>query len=150
MEMKTDTNFIKVIKCIFKLIILFIIGGTIYVSLELLFRGRSHISMFILGGFCFVLIGGINNYISWEMPLILQMIIGAVVITTLEFITGYIVNIKLGLNVWDYSNQPLNIKGQICLLFSFLWMLISLIAIVLDDYLRYWIFKEKKPKYHLF
>lgn len=150
MEMKTDTNFIKVIKCIFKLIILFIIGGTIYVSLELLFRGRSHISMFILGGFCFVLIGGINNYISWEMPLILQMIIGAVVITTLEFITGYIVNIKLGLNVWDYSNQPLNIKGQICLLFSFLWMLISLIAIVLDDYLRYWIFKEKKPKYRLF
>lgn len=150
METKTDKTFIKVIKCILKIIILFIIGGTIYVSLELLFRGRSHISMFILGGLCFVLIGGINNYISWEMPLILQMIIGAVVITTLEFITGYIVNIKLGLNVWDYSNQPFNIMGQICLSFSFLWMLISLIAIVLDDYLRYWIFKEKKPKYHLF
>lgn len=150
METKTDKTFIKVIKCILKLIILFIIGGTIYVSLELLFRGRSHISMFILGGLCFVLIGGINNYISWEMPLILQMIIGAVVITTLEFITGYIVNIKLGLNVWDYSNQPFNIMGQICLSFSFLWLLISLIAIVLDDYLRYWIFKEKKPKYHLF
>ena len=148
--MKTTPNLIKIVKTILKLIILFIIGGTIYVSLELLFRGRSHISMFILGGFCFVLIGGINNYISWEMPLILQMIIGAVVITTLEFITGYIVNIKLGLNVWDYSNQPLNIKGQICLSFSFLWMLISLIAIVLDDYLRYWIFKEKKPKYHIF
>lgn len=148
--MKTTPNLIKIVKTILKLIILFIIGGTIYVSLELLFRGRSHISMFILGGFCFVLIGGINNYISWEMPLILQMIIGAVVITTLEFITGYIVNIKLGLNVWDYSNQPFNIMGQICLSFSFLWMLISLIAIVLDDYLRYWIFKEKKPKYHLF
>ena len=150
METKTDKTFIKAIKCILKIIILFIIGGTIYVSLELLFRGRSHISMFILGGLCFVLIGGINNYISWEMPLILQMIIGVVVITTLEFITGYIVNIKLGLNVWDYSNQPFNIMGQICLSFSFLWMLISLIAIVLDDYLRYWIFKEKKPKYHLF
>lgn len=147
--MKNDT-IKKVIKIVLKLIILFIIGGTIYVSLELLFRGRSHISMFILGGLCFVLIGGINNYISWEMPLILQMIIGAVVITTLEFITGYIVNIRLGLNVWDYSNQPFNIMGQICLLFSFLWLLISLIAIVLDDYLRYWIFKEKKPKYHLF
>ena len=140
----------KCIKTILKLIILFIIGGTIYVSLELLFRGRSHISMFILGGLCFVTVGGINNYISWEMPLILQMLIGAVIITTLEFITGYIVNIKLGLNVWDYSNQPFNIMGQICLSFSFLWTLISLIAIVLDDYLRYWIFKEKKPKYHLF
>ena len=140
----------KCIKTILKLIILFIIGGTIYVSLELLFRGRSHISMFILGGLCFVTVGGINNYISWEMPLILQMLIGAVIITTLEFITGYIVNIKLGLNVWDYSNQPFNIMGQICLSFSFLWMLISLIAIVLDDYLRYWIFKEKKPKYRLF
>lgn len=147
--MKNDT-ITKCIKTILKLIILFIIGGTIYVSLELLFRGRSHISMFILGGLCFVTVGGINNYISWEMPLILQMLIGAVIITTLEFITGYIVNIKLGLNVWDYSNQPFNIMGQICLLFSFLWLLISLIAIVLDDYLRYWIFKEKKPKYHLF
>lgn len=146
--MKNDT-IKKVIKTILKLIILFIIGGTIYVSLELLFRGRSHISMFILGGLCFVTVGGINNYISWEMPLILQMLIGAVIITTLEFITGYIVNIKMGLNVWDYSNQPFNIKGQICLSFSFLWMLLSLIAIVLDDYLRYWLFGEKKPEYHL-
>lgn len=146
--MKNDT-IKKVIKTILKLIILFIIGGTIYVSLELLFRGRSHISMFILGGLCFVTVGGINNYISWEMPLILQMLIGAIIITTLEFITGYIVNIKMGLNVWDYSNQPFNIKGQICLSFSFLWMLLSLIAIVLDDYLRYWLFGEKKPEYHL-
>ena len=146
--MKNDT-IKKVIKTILKLIILFIIGGTIYISLELLFRGRSHISMFILGGLCFVTVGGINNYISWEMPLILQMLIGAVIITTLEFITGYIVNIKMGLNVWNYSNQPFNIKGQICLSFSFLWMLLSLIAIVLDDYLRYWLFGEKKPEYHL-
>ena len=75
--------------------------------------------------------------------------IGAVVVTVLEFITGLVVNVWLGLNVWDYSDMPLNILGQICLPFSIAWIALSAIAIVLDDYLRYWLFKEEKPRYKL-
>lgn len=129
--------------------ILFIIGGLLYILIELSYRGHSHWTMFILGGLCFVLIGGINNYISWDMPIYEQMMIGSVIITMLEFICGCIVNLWLGWDVWDYSNMPCNVLGQICLPFSILWFFISLVAIVADDYIRYWLFDEEKPRYNL-
>lgn len=129
--------------------ILFIIGGLLYILIELGYRGHSHWTMFVLGGLCFVLIGGINNYISWDMPIYEQMMIGSVIITVLEFICGCIVNLWLGWDVWDYSNMPYNVLGQICLPFSILWFFISLVAIVADDYIRYWLFDEEKPRYNL-
>ena len=131
-----------------KILILFLIGGTIYYCTEMLCRGHSHYSMFILGGIDFLLIGAINEYIDWNMKLLHQAIIGSGIITITEFITGYIVNLKLHLEIWDYSNLPLNILGQICLPFSLLWIAVSLLAIILDDYIRYWIFDEEKPHYN--
>lgn len=128
---------------------LFIIGGLIYALIEIIFRGYSHWTMVILGGVCFVLIGLINEHFSWDLELWKQMLISTVIITLGEFITGLIVNVWLGWNVWDYSDMPLNIMGQICLLFSVIWFFLSLVAIVLDDYLRYWLFKEEKPHYKL-
>ena len=81
------------------------------------------------------------------MPFELQCIIGAIVITLGEFIFGYILNIKLGLNIWDYSDMPMNIMGQICLPFTLAWCALSGVCIVLDDYLRYWFYDEEKPVY---
>lgn len=128
---------------------LFVVGGLVYILIELIWRGHTHISMFILGGICFVAIGFINEVFPWSLGLIWQSMIGAVIVTVLEFITGVIVNIWLGLNVWDYSNMPFNLLGQICLPFAFAWIALSAIAIILDDYLRYWIFGEEKPRYKL-
>ena len=45
--------------------------------------------MFLLGGICFVFLGLINEVLSWQMPLWQQMIIGAIGITILEFVTGF-------------------------------------------------------------
>ena len=78
------------------------------------------------------------------------MFIGSTIITVLEFITGCIVNLWLGWNVWDYSNLPLNLLGQICLPFSILWYFISAIGIIIDDYIRYICFDEERPRYKLF
>lgn len=133
-----------------KIFILFLIGGFIYVAIELGFRGHSHWTMFLLGGLCFILIGGLNNYIPWEMSIIKQGIIGALIITSLEFIFGLVLNLYLNLGIWDYSNMPFNILGQICLPFSMAWFFLSLVAIFADDWLRYVLFKEEKPHYHLF
>ena len=130
-----------------KQIILFDVGGLLYVLFELIWRGYSHWTMFLVGGICFVLIGIINEVIPWKMPLVYQMAIGAAIITTVEFISGCIINLWFGQNVWDYSRMPFNILGQVCLPFSFLWFLISAIGIVLDDYLRYWWFGEERPHY---
>lgn len=132
-----------------KHISLFLIGSILYYNLELIYRGYSHVSMFILGGVCFVLIGLINEYLDWETPLWKQQLISVSIITTLELITGIIVNVWLGLDVWDYSHLPLNLLGQICISYSILWFFLSACAIILDDYLRYWIFNEEKPHYKI-
>lgn len=138
---------IDIIQLLYKYFLFFLLGGAIYYCIEIAFRGHSHPSMFILGGLCYILIGCINEYFPWNMPIEIQAILGGVIITILEFITGYIVNIKLGLGVWDYSNLKYNFMGQICLPFSFIWMGISVIAILLDDHVRYKTFGEEKPRY---
>jgi uncharacterized membrane protein len=137
------------IKKLLKNLFLFVVGGDIYLFIEILYRGYSHWSMFLLGGVCFLCLGYINLFLPWETPLPIQMLIGAVIITALEFGTGCIVNLWLGWHVWDYSNVPFNLWGQICLPASVGWYLLSIVGIVLDDYLRYWIFHEEKPRYHI-
>ena len=124
-----------------------IIGGIIYYLLECLWRGYSHWTMFILGGICFIALGLINEILSWDTPLVIQMLIGGTIITVLEFITGCIVNLWLGWNVWDYSDFPYNLLGQISLFSSIGWIGLSLIGIVLDDYIRWKWFGEEKPRY---
>ncbi len=138
----------KTFRLIIKFLILFCFGGITYILVEIGMRGYSHWTMFVLGGICFIVIGGINEIIPWNMPLLLQMIIGGLSITVLEYIAGFIVNIRLGWNIWDYSNLPYNLHGQISLQFSLLWVVISLIAILADDYLRYFLFGEEKPVYN--
>lgn len=123
-------------------------GGCLYVLLELAWRGRSHWTMFLLGGACFVLIGLLNELLPWEMPLVLQGVIGsAAIVTPLEFATGCVVNLWLRWGVWDYSGLPCNLLGQICLPFALLWVPVSIAAVLLDDWLRWRWFGEERPHY---
>ena len=131
---------------------LFAVGGTAYLIIEILwraFRGSAptHWSMFILGGLCFLAVGAINEYLSWETPFWIQAIIGTGVVLILEFVFGCVLNLWLGLGIWDYSDTPFNILGQVCLPFAFAWLFLVAVAIFLDDYLRYWLFGEEKPHY---
>ena len=126
---------------------LFFVGATIYVVIEKIYRGYSHWTMFLLGGICFIALGLINEVIPWNMPLLLQMFIGGVIITVLELITGCVVNLWLGWNVWDYSELPFNLWGQISLFSSIVWVGLSLVGIVLDDFIRWKFFDEEKPHY---
>lgn len=138
------------LKKTYKTFILFCFGGIMYNTLERMARGHTHWTMFIVGGICFYLIGTINEVIPWSMAFWKQCVIGGCIVTAVEFISGCIINIWLGWNVWDYSNMPFNILGQICLPFSLLWCIVSAVAIVWDDYLRYRLFNEEKPVYKLF
>ena len=126
---------------------LFFVGATIYVIIEKLYRGYSHWTMFLLGGICFIALGLINEVIPWDMSLLLQMFIGGAIITVLELITGCVVNLWFGWNVWDYSELPFNLWGQISLFSSIVWVGLSLVGIVLDDFIRWKFFGEEKPHY---
>lgn len=132
-----------------KYIFLLAAGGFMYSIIEILYRGYTHWTMFILGGVCFICLGLINELIPWRTPLWKQMLIGMIIITCLEFITGCIVNLWLGWGTWDYSNMPGNIFGQICPEFTFLWFWVSAAGIVLDDWLRYWLFEGERPHYKI-
>ena len=113
---------------IWKNCLLFYTGGTVYLSLELLYRGRSHGSMFMAGGLCFLLIGHLNR-VEPKLPLPLRALVGAAIVTAVELGAGMLVNRQY--QVWDYRDQPGNFMGQICPLFSALWIPLSLAAAVL-------------------
>lgn len=106
------------------------LGGMIYAGLELLWRGRTHSSMFLLGGLCFVLIGGLGR-VNPALPIPLRALVAAGIVTILELGCGLLVNREYA--VWDYRNLPMNFHGQICLPFTLLWIPISLAAIWLYD-----------------
>ena len=108
-----------------KRFLLFLIGGSAYVGLEWLWRGRSHSSMFFAGGISFLLLGKLNA-IRPRLNLPLRGIVGAGIITMVELAAGLVCNRNYG--VWDYRNLPLNFYGQVCLPFSLLWIPVSLLA----------------------
>ena len=93
---------------------LWAVGGCLYYSFELLFRGFSHWSMFVLGGVCFVFFQVQARMLRWQDPMWRQVLRCAVFVTALEFITGIIVNKWLRLEVWDYTDMPFQILGYAC------------------------------------
>lgn len=109
---------------------LFAIGGSAYVGLELLWRQRSHISMFGAGGLCFLLLGRIGRK---RLSLPVRAAAGAGVITAVELGTGLLVNRDY--RVWDYREVPGNFRGQICPVFTVLWAPLSLTAMELYDWM---------------
>lgn len=108
--------------------VLFYLGGGAYMLMEVGFRGWSHGSMFLAGGSCFLLLGSLEKA-SPRLPLGARMILGSVIITSVELLTGLLVNRQY--QVWDYRGQPWNFHGQICLPFSALWVPVSLGAFAL-------------------
>lgn len=110
--------------------LLMYLGGMAYTGLELLWRGRSHSSMFVLGGICFVVIGSLGRARP-ALPIPLRALAAAGIVTALELGCGLMVNREY--TVWDYRALPLNYHGQICLPFTLLWIPVSLIAIWLYD-----------------
>ena len=50
----------------------------------------------------------------------------AIGVTAIEFCFGVIFNIWLKMDVWDYSEMPLNLLGQICPLYTLLWAVIAI------------------------
>lgn len=69
----------------------------------------------------FKLFGRIKDYTMAK-----KCAVGSAVITSYELFSGIVFNKILKLKVWDYSDRPLNIKGQICPQYSVLWGLLCI------------------------
>ncbi len=111
---------------------LFASGGVGYGLIELLWRGRTHWSMLLAGGLCFVMFAAIAD--KWRhRSLWFKAGLCALGVTAVEFVFGLIFNVWLRKHVWDYSDMPFNVMGQICPLYTLLWGLLALGVIPLAD-----------------
>lgn len=138
-------------KTILKNVVLSVVGGLSYGIIELIYRQKTYYLMILCGAIAIILLDKINDYISWNMDILLQGCIGSLIITGMEFIIGNLYLMGIVPKMWDYSNVWLNYKGIICLPFSLIWILLSICAILLADTINYYVFHELPvPYYKLF
>ncbi len=137
---------------ILKKAIMFLVGYCLYVAIEVTYRSYSFWLMGVVGGIMFLLLDQINNKISWDVDILIQGTIGSLIITFFEYVIG-----ELFLNgvlpvMWDYSNILLNYKGIICLPFSLIWLVLSIIAVIIADAINYYLLDDEEvvPYYKLF
>ncbi len=115
--------------------VIFIFGAINYVAIEILWRGHTHWTMAVAGGLCAMLIYVLNA----ELPnanLLYKCFAGATIITSVELITGLIVNVTLKWDVWDYSQRAFNFLGQICPVYFVYWFLLCIPVVKLFDYFQ--------------
>lgn len=124
---------------------IYLFGAIGYGSLETMWRGYTHWTMLLAGGVCCCLMHLIATRMHerlWK-----KWIMCAFAITAVEFVTGCIVNLRLGWQVWDYSSMRANLMGQICPMFSLIWLLLSIPCVSVMQLLKKYVFVSKKHRH---
>ena len=139
-------------KKLIKNVVLFFVGFCAYITIEWVYRGFSFLQMGCCGGIAIVILDKINNKLSWKVDILLQGLCGAALITFMELVIGELsLHTSVFQKMWDYSNVPLNFDGVICLPFSIVWFILSILAIMLADAINYYVFAELPiPHYYIF
>ncbi len=114
---------------------LFLLGGAGYIVIELLWRGRTHPTMFFAGGLSFLCFSLISEYFK-NKNIFVKAILCSAAVSLIELVFGIVFNIGFGMEIWDYSDRAFNLLGQICPFFSLLWAVLSIFAMPLADYLN--------------
>ena len=136
-------------KRISEYLFLWALGGSIYYTFEMVFRGFSHWSMFVLGGICLVFCAQQGLWTGWSEPFWKQVLWCTIFVTACEFITGIIVNRWMHWEVWDYTDQFMHLFGQLCLPFTIIFSGLCAVGILVSGYLLHWLYGEKKPKFQM-
>lgn len=80
---------------------------------------------FLNGPICPVYGVGVSIVVFFLMPYrdnrILLYILSTILVTLLEGLTGWLMDKIFHHKWWDYTGQPLNIGGYVCLVFSLIW-----------------------------
>lgn len=134
-------------------IVLWTFSGTLFFLFEVIWKlahGNPEAiswTMLVLAAIICIPLDLANEHIPWCMPIWQQAILGGLGITAAELVAGLVLNVWLGLGVWDYSHLPLNLWGQISLVWSMVWVVVAGFGIVFLDWLRYWLYNEIRPHY---
>ncbi len=71
-----------------------------------------------------------------DKHIIYKSLLCALTVTAVELTFGIILNLILKLDVWDYTNIPLNFLGQICLPFTLVWGVLGFVFLPLAEYIN--------------
>ena len=85
---------------------------------------------------------GRDGVYAGHMHYLTVCVIGGLAVTAVELIFGAVVNLWLKWNVWDYSDVPMNLWGQICLPFSLLWVALMVAVMNLEKQIRFKMFGD--------
>lgn len=136
-------------------VLLWFFGGTLYFLLEVAYKTatgspeRISWTMLVLAVILCIPVERCGYQLPWETPLWLQALCCAVLVTLVEFIAGCVLNLWIGLDIWDYSDIPFNLLGQICFPFSVVWLVLCFLFIVVFDWMRYAVIGGDKPTYSI-
>lgn len=128
-------------------------GGTVYFLLEVAYKTatghpeRISWTMLVLAVVLTVPLERCGAELPWECPLWLQALACAALVTITEFVAGLVINLWLCLDVWDYSDLPFNLLGQICPQYAIVWWGLCFLFIPVFDWLRYAVVGGNKPTY---
>lgn len=80
---------------------------------------------FLYGPFCPIYGFGVVSLVillnDYRNNIFILFFLGALLTTVLEYLTGFILEKTFKTKWWDYSDDPLNIHGRVCLLYSLIW-----------------------------
>lgn len=130
-------------------------GGAVYFLLEVVYKTvtnhpeRISWTMLVLAIILCIPVERAGYQLPWECPLWVQALICTTLVTIVEFLAGCVLNLWLGMDIWNYSELPLNLLGQICLPFFIVWWILCVIFIPVFDVLRYIIDGGTRPWYTL-
>lgn len=130
-------------------------GGTVYFLLEVAYKtatGKPEMiswTMLVLAILLTIAVERCGEQLPWAVPLWLQALACAALVTAVELAAGLILNVWLGLGVWDYSDLPGNFMGQICPQFAAVWFGLCLVFIPAFDWMRWSVEGGQRPKYYL-
>ena len=128
-------------------------GATVYFFLEVGYKTltghpeRISWTMLALAILLCIPVERCGAELPWECPLWLQSLCCAVLVTAVEFVAGLVLNLWLGLDIWDYSHLPFNLMGQICPQFAALWWGLCMMFIPIFDWLRWPVEGGERPHY---
>lgn len=128
-------------------------GGVVYFFLEVAWKtatGKPESISWTMLALAILLTAAVERcgyQLPWKVPLWIQSLACAALVTTVEFFSGVILNIWLGLGIWDYSNLPGNVLGQICPQFFLVWWGLCLVFIPVFDWMWWAVCGGEKPHY---
>ena len=128
-------------------------GGTVYFLLEVAFKTitghpeRISWTMLVVAILLTVPVERCGAQLPWSCPLWLQALCCAALVTAVELVSGLVLNLWLGLDIWDYTALPGNFLGQICPQYSAVWWVLCLVFIPAFDWLRYAVEGIERPCY---